>query len=132
VLLNKCSEVKYTEKFFEKNLRTFQVACMLNNGVAVAAPQLGIPLRFFYYSYNGESFMAINPEIKMLSDATESHLEGCLSIPGKQYSIERSTSLEWKYMDEKQIVHEETAEGWKARIIQHEIDHLDGICICDK
>lgn len=132
ILLKECSEVKYNKSFFEKNLKRFQVACILNNGVAVAAPQLGIPSRFFYYSYGGESFMAINPEIKLLSEATEGHLEGCLSLPGRQYKVERSLSLEWEYMDSDGNVHLEKASGWKARIIQHEIDHLDGICICDK
>lgn len=125
-----CTEV--TDNSPMENFSRFKASCLINNGVAVAAPQLGITLRYFYFNYNKQSFMAINPKINSLSEGSERAFEGCLSIPGKVYEITRHTSLNWSYMDENGVSHTEDVSGWKARIIQHEVDHLNGICIVDK
>lgn len=127
-----CHEVQPDDNSPAKNLSRFKASCLINKGVAVAAPQLGITLRYFYFRFESESFMAINPRINSVSEGSESAFEGCLSIPGKVYEISRHSSLNWSYTDENGVQWNEDAYGWKARIIQHEIDHLNGICIADK
>jgi len=127
-----CDEVKINDNSPLENFSRFKASCLINKGVAVAAPQLGITLRYFYFNYNGESFMAVNPKINSASERSESAFEGCLSIPGKVYEISRHLSLNWSYVDQEGIEYTEDVSGWKARIIQHEVDHLNGICIVDK
>ena len=127
-----CSEVADDDSSPADNFSRFKASCLINRGVAVAAPQLGITLRYFYFRFDNESFMAINPKINSVSEGSESAFEGCLSIPGKVYEISRHSSLNWSYTDQKGVKWSEDAYGWKARIIQHEIDHLNGICIADK
>jgi peptide deformylase len=131
-LASVCEEVEDGDTSAIDNFSRFKASCLINKGVAVAAPQLGITLRYFYFRFDNESFMAINPKINSVSEGSESAFEGCLSIPGKVYQIERHTSLNWSYTDQNGARWNEDASGWKARIIQHEIDHLNGICIADK
>lgn len=132
VLSTKAEEIFFSKEYFDEQFRKFRLANHLNGGVAVAAPQMGISSRFFFYDYEGEVFMAINPVLNELSEETVVAEEGCLSLPGKSFQIERSVKVNWTFMDGDGETHTEDVEGWKARIIQHECDHLDGICISDK
>lgn len=134
MLTKRCSEVDVHNDLqsISTQLNRFRSACVINNGIGVAAPQLGISKRFFLYHYAGRSFIAVNPIIEHASEASESILEGCLSIPGKQYQVSRSKLVTVKYVALDGELISETLDGLPARIIQHEIDHLDGICICDK
>lgn len=111
-------------------------------GVGLAAPQVGVPLRLFVYHWTDDDDVlhegvAINPEL-WLSPLTleeldeESESEGCLSIPGERFALRRAeraylraTDLEGEHFD----LH---AEGWLARILQHEYDHLDGVLYADR
>ena len=72
----------------------------------------------------------INPEI--LSSEGESVVEeGCLSIPGVREEVKRPEQITLSYMDEDGNKHEETFAGWMARVLQHEIDHLNGVLFVD-
>jgi peptide deformylase len=111
-------------------------------GVGLAAPQVGIGLRVFVWSWetpDGElsEGVAINPRLWIapmplgeLDDDTES--EGCLSIPGERFALRRSPAAILEATDLDGNAFEVRAEGWLARIFQHEYDHLDGVLYADR
>lgn len=111
-------------------------------GVGLAAPQVGIPLRVFVYSYpdeegNPRRGVVINPELShspvvpgVADEETES--EGCLSFPGERFALKRGESVTVSGFDLDRNPVEINADGWFARIFQHEFDHLDGIIYVDK
>jgi peptide deformylase len=103
-----------------------------NNGVGIAAPQCGIHKRIIVVSDNETIKAFINPEIVFKSDELEDGEEGCLSIPGKVAIKKRYKSITIKYRNLSGHPHLETYEGFTARVIQHEIDHLDGILMTDE
>jgi peptide deformylase len=111
-------------------------------GVGLAAPQIGLSLRIFIVDAgpmeedeNEElefKKVFINPE-KIIEEGEEwAFEEGCLSIPGIREDIVRNDRIRLRYLDENWKEHEDTFDGIKARIIQHEYDHLEGILFTDK
>jgi len=101
-------------------------------GVGLAAIQLGLPKRILVGEADGEAFALVNPEIKDLSDEVEPFDEGCLSFPMKTFKIERPSEVTVSYRRPDGTRAEETFMGLAARIVQHEIDHLNGVTILDK
>jgi peptide deformylase len=107
------------------------------NGAGLAAPQIGVGLRVVIFGVTSNprypgiepvpDTVLINPEITVLSDETEEGWEGCLSVPGMRGWVPRYLRLHYKGFDEKGIAFERDAEGFHARVVQHECDHLDGI-----
>jgi peptide deformylase len=114
-------------------------AMYVNRGVGLAANQLGIPLQIFVADkYAGtdrrgeEKLVAINPELSEL-EGMQSGREGCLSIHhGISWPVKRSATLHFKAYDLNGHLFEGDSEGFEARIFQHEVDHLNGICCIDK
>ena len=104
-------------------------------GVGLAAPQVGILKRVIVIDNrdeeNGKRFYMINPEI-IEKEGVEVGMEGCLSVPGKQGTVERSKDIKVRYNDLSGEEKTLEAEDFLARILQHEIDHLDGILYTDK
>jgi peptide deformylase len=101
-------------------------------GVGLAAPQIGVLLRVLVAEYEDESAVLINPEI-VKSEGEEKGTEGCLSIPGYVgENISRATKITVRARNEHGKAIRITAEGWFARVLQHEIDHLDGILYTDR
>ncbi len=103
-------------------------------GVGLAATQVGILHRVLVYrAYADDPITAmVNPVIEWRSDELESAEEGCLSIPGVHVEVERPARVRARARDafgEEVLVE---AEGLEARVIQHEVDHLDGILILDR
>ena len=99
-----------------------------SDGVGLAAPQIGLPIRLIvidadvlkdtFPELEGVKMTLVNPELDILTDSpTVSRSEGCLSLPG---------------LSENVVRHEKVFEGFLARIIQHEYDHLDGILYVDR
>lgn len=104
-----------------------------NNGLGLAACQVGINARMFVISKDlSKKQIFINPEIIKLSNKAEVCDEGCLSFPGLFKKIPRAKSLKIKAIDEKNKEFIIRAKGLCARAIQHEMEHLDGILIVDK
>jgi len=103
-------------------------------GVGLAATQLGVLHRVLVYRAHAEDPLTalVNPQIEWRSDDLEVAEEGCLSLPSVHLEVERSRALRVSARDEQgeEIVIE--AEGLPARIIQHEVDHLDGVLILDR
>ncbi|HEX9650667.1 MAG TPA: peptide deformylase [Cyclobacteriaceae bacterium] len=109
------------------------------SGVGLAAPQIGISKRIFVIDgsaveepqLEGFKKIFINPEIKDEDGLPWPYEEGCLSIPNIREDILRNPKIRVTYLDENWEEHTEEYEGLKARIIQHEYDHLEGILFTD-
>lgn len=121
------------------------------NGIGLAAPQIGKSIRLFIVDASSfaepeEEGGEVDPELLYLKDFKKVFInaeiidedgdewpfaEGCLSIPGFREDVYRNETVRIRYMDEKFVEHEEEFDGYAARIIQHEYDHIDGILFTD-
>lgn len=110
-------------------------------GVGLAATQIGVGLRIFVFSYNFEDQtirgVAINPKLSLseLSDEEldeDADAEGCLSIPGERFPLKRADRTTLIATDLDGAEYQIKAEGWLARIFQHEFDHLEGMLYADR
>ncbi|WP_308464787.1 peptide deformylase [Rathayibacter soli] len=111
-------------------------------GVGLAAPQVGVALRVFVFGWRDDDDtlhrgVAVNPELwqspLLVGEPDEDdESEGCLSVPGERFPLRRSQSVILRASDEDGDPFEVRADGWLARIFQHEFDHLDGILYVDR
>ena len=114
------------------------------DGIAIAAPQIGVPLRIFVisgkllkqadktYRGDGSDLIFVNPEITKRSRDKKEVEEGCLSVRWLYGKVRRSTRVTLKALDEHGKKSERGASGLLAQIFQHEVDHLEGILFIDK
>ncbi|MFZ5982122.1 MAG: peptide deformylase [Patescibacteria group bacterium] len=100
-----------------------------NNGLGIAAPQVGKLLQLCIIKLDGRTYILLNPKITGRSWAKELGEEGCLSFPGTFVLVKRHKKVSVKALDEKGEPLNIKAEGLLARAFQHEIDHLEGITI---
>jgi peptide deformylase len=103
-------------------------------GVGLAAPQIGLSQRLLVYRVGQDAplIALVNPEIEWTSSDEEPAEEGCLSIPGIAVDVERAVHVRVRAQDEAGAPRLVEASGLEARVIQHEIDHLDGVLILDR
>ena len=101
-------------------------------GVGLAAPQVGVVERIFVWEVEEEHGALINPEIVKRSRKKFTEEEGCLSIPGLVYPVERNYEVVVRALDENGNEIEIAGEDLLARVFQHEIDHLDGVLFIDR
>ena len=103
-------------------------------GVGLAAPQIGLSQRLLVYRVGPDAplIALVNPEIEWASDDEETAEEGCLSIPGINVNVERPVHVRVKAQDETGAERLVEASGLEARVIQHEVDHLNGVLILDR
>ncbi len=101
-------------------------------GVGLAAPQIGLSLRLAVAVVKKREYYFINPEITSYSQETVVSEEGCLSLPGEFFPVIRSEAITLKYCNEKGLPKKIRAKGFLAIVIQHEVDHLDGILILNR
>jgi peptide deformylase len=107
-------------------------------GVGLAAPQVGVNKRLMVYNESGDrskwlnEVILINPVITEFSDTLDIEIEGCLSFPQMNGSVERSKWIKVEAMNLKGKTIKKKYKGWEARIFQHEYDHLDGIVYIDR
>jgi peptide deformylase len=103
-------------------------------GVGLAAPQLGISQRLLVYRVGPDApvIALANPELEWSSDDREGLDEGCLSIPGITVDVQRPVHVRVRARDEEGEPRLVEASGLEARVIQHEMDHLDGVLILDR
>lgn len=107
------------------------------DGVGLAAPQIGVDLRVVIFGFeHSERYpdapaipftVLINPLLTPLSEESESGWEGCLSVPGLRGWVPRWTHLRYTGFDQYGVAIDRTVDGFHARVVQHECDHLDGI-----
>ena len=111
------------------------------DGVGLAAPQIGLPIRVVVVDldiisedepqFKGFLKAYINGEILDEGEETETMEEGCLSLPGIRESVRRPKKVRIKYLDADLQEHDEWVDGYLARVIQHEFDHLEGEVFTD-
>jgi len=101
-------------------------ACSESKGVGLAANQIGIPYRVFAI-LGTESFVMFNPKIVYMNDEKTNLEESCMSVPGVAVKVKRSTNLRVRFQTPSGGTDTKTFNGMSAKIIQHEMDHLDGI-----
>jgi len=117
-----------------RDMKTALLHATNPNGVGLAAPQIGIPMQIFLTRPKEKDAIRvfINPTMirrepnEPNADKTN-QLEGCLSIPGVWGTVNRSPTITIRYQDERGMTHEETITGFLATIVQHEMDHLNGV-----
>ncbi len=114
-----------------------------SEGIGLAAPQVGKDIRVVVIDldllsedmpeYKDFKKVYINGHILEYDDQDKDTMEeGCLSLPGLQERVTRPTRIRVKYMDEEFQEHEEWVDGYLARVIQHEFDHLEGVVFADR
>jgi len=115
--------------FIERMFETMR----LGHGVGLAAPQVGISKRLFVIQVDGDKPRVFaNPEIVETSLDRSSYEEGCLSIPGVYADLERPGSIRIQAWNERGRPFSLDADGFLARVIQHELDHLNGVLFTDR
>jgi peptide deformylase len=106
-------------------------------GAGLAAPQIGVPLRLVVFGFERVQrypdappvppTVLINPVLTSLGDEVEEGWEGCLSVPGLRGVVARHARLRYAGVDPRQQPIDRTVDGFHARVVQHEVDHLDGV-----
>ena len=133
VLHKKAKEVEFDWPFQNKQLADQMLEFMVqNNGIGLAAPQIGIARRLFVMNVHGRERSCFNPEIVFSSDVLTEFEEGCLSFPGDQCTIKRPDTICVRYQDHQGDWVEDNMVGLEARCFQHELDHLNGITMHDR
>ncbi|HEX4598644.1 MAG TPA: peptide deformylase [Burkholderiaceae bacterium] len=107
------------------------------DGAGLAAPQIGVGLRVVVFGFESNArypeaaavpeTILINPVIEPLGDAMQDGWEGCLSVPGLRGLVPRFERVRYRGFDELGVALEREVDGFHARVVQHECDHLDGI-----
>lgn len=130
-------DFKDLDKLIEDMYETMEAS----DGIGLAAPQIGKSIRIFVIdaspmaeddsTLEGFKKVFINPQIVDETGDKWGFVEGCLSLPEIREEVQRPSSVTIEYLDVNFEAHKETYEGIKARIIQHEYDHLDGVLFTD-
>jgi peptide deformylase len=118
-------------------VRDMKETMAAQNGAGLAAPQIGVGQRVVIFGVTQNPrypdaeevpfTVLVNPKLVMLTREVEEDWEGCLSVPGMRGVVPRYTKLRYSGFDEDGNPIERVAEGFHARVVQHEVDHLDGI-----
>lgn len=137
ILFEKARDVEHSEfgPELESHLSEMAITMYGSRGVGIAGPQIGDPRRILVadlgyvdgLDYGARLYKMVNPQILDSSDEIVKAEEGCLSYPGLAVSVERPESISVRFFSPAGEECNETFTGWQARIVMHEIDHLDGI-----
>lgn len=122
------------------DLEDTMAAC---SGAGLAAPQIGVPLRVVLFGGGGPNprypdapplprTLLINPELTPLGQERDAAWEGCLSVPGLRGQVSRWLRLRYRGIDGEGQPVDRCVEGFHARVVQHECDHLDGVLFPDR
>lgn len=132
ILREVCASLNESELDYVKGLvPEMTIILTRENGIALAANQVGVTKRFFILKRNDIVNLIINPEITSYSSPSLGE-EGCLSIPGVSAKIARAQTISLNFRNEDFNECNETFSGIEAVAIQHEIDHLNGVLYVDK
>ncbi len=141
VLRRKARKITEFDKELQKTIDDMVETMREAPGVGLAAPQVGLSERLVVVEYEEDDekedspkklYVVVNPEVISTSEETEMGIEGCLSIPGLVGEVERSLEIVVRGQNRRGQPVKIKANGWLARIFQHEIDHLDGILYTDR
>ena len=142
ILEQKAERVLKVDDDIRKFLRDMLETMYADKGVGLAAPQVGVSKRMIVIDTEqkdedgnpkaGNPMYLINPEIIYKSEETIFFCEGCLSVPNQRADVERHYKIKVRYIDYDGKEQEIEAEDYLAVVLQHEIDHLDGILYIDR
>lgn len=138
VLKKVCVDIEETYPDLQELIKNMFDTMYNANGVGLAAPQIGLPIRLFIVDTKGdedeEAFVKVFINAKILEETGEpwAFNEGCLSIPEVREDVMRKPNILISYYDENWKKHEEKVTGFPARVIQHEYDHIEGKLFTDK
>lgn len=144
ILRQKAAPVETVDEELRRFLDDMLETMYADKGVGLAAPQVGVSKRVIVIDAHqhesdedgtfrpGQPMYLVNPEIVWHSEETILFCEGCLSVPGQNAEVERFQSVRVKYLDYNGNPQEIEASDYEAVVLQHEIDHLDGILYIDR
>lgn len=132
VLRQKAKPVQKGDSQISHLLAEMRKAMKEEKGVGLAAPQIGVSKRVILVTFGEEVVSMINPEITSFSAECNIDEEGCLSVPGEWGNVSRSTRISLEYIDEKGKQQKRYLSNFDARVVQHEIDHLNGVLFTDR
>lgn len=131
ILRQRAGEVEEVTDLHRSLIANMIETMRLAPGVGLAAPQIGVLERIFVYAVDETVGAIINPELVYRSEEKDTDVEGCLSLPGLQYPVERSVEVTMRGLDENGDEVEIEATELLAVVFQHELDHLDGVLFID-
>lgn len=137
-LLERSQELEnFDSKELDQLLQDMWDTMAAENGAGLAAPQIGVNLRVVIFGYQSNprypdapavpETVLINPQITPLDDQKEQGWEGCLSVPGMRGLVPRYLRIRYQGIDQHGDLIDREVDGFHARVVQHECDHLDGI-----
>jgi len=133
ILEQKAKKIKNpTNSEIKKLIKEMIETMRANNGLGLAAPQIGKSIRLCLIEANKELLVLMNPKITTQSKECITAEEGCLSFPGKFIPVKRAEVVQVRYLDAKGNKNKLKARGLLARAVQHEVDHLNGIVFINK
>ncbi|MBE6450761.1 MAG: peptide deformylase [Alphaproteobacteria bacterium] len=142
ILEQKAESVSKVDAEIQKFLDDMLETMYASRGVGLAAPQVGVSKRIIVIDAEqkevdgeykrGNPICLVNPEIVYKSEETILFCEGCLSVPKQSADVERHYAIKVRYLDYNSKPQEIEAEDYLAVVLQHEIDHLDGILYIDR
>ena len=136
ILRNKAADVEKFDEELGELVKNMVETMIVEEGVGLAAPQVGVSRRVAVVSPDpydpGTLLTLVNPRILSCGDDTECIEEGCLSVPGVRGKVDRPIEIEIEYQDAGGSTHCIRVDGLVSRIIQHELDHLDGVLFTDR
>jgi peptide deformylase len=146
ILRTKSSSISKMDRHSKKLMRDMKATVKPNGGMGIAAPQVGENVRIILINVPadlyqesgfeectvGEHYLLINPELTWVSPEQSLFEEGCLSLPDFYGQVMRPNRVQFRGQREDGSTVEGTAEGMFARILQHEVDHINGILFRDK
>jgi peptide deformylase len=127
----KCAEIKKVDDKIRRLLSDMELTMKEKDGVGLAGPQVGKTIRVIIVNTKDGPLAMINPKITKKSWLKEAGEEGCLSIPNFYGEVKRHKKINVSYTDKHDKKIRLSAEGLLARVIQHEVDHLNGVLFID-
>lgn len=131
VLRRAAAPVEGVDDSVRKLMRDLEETMEHASGAGLAAPQIGVSKRVFYWRYEEERGALANPRITDRRGEVEGD-EACLSLPGLSYPVLRAEWIRVEALNEKGEKISFEVSDWPARIMQHEVDHLDGVLFIDR
>jgi peptide deformylase len=140
ILRRKARKVKDFNKDLQALIDDMVETMRAAPGVGLAAPQVNVPLQVIVAEFGDEEdetvppklYIVVNPKISRASNESEIGTEGCLSIPGIVGDVDRHVGVTVKGLNRHGQPQKVKATGWLARILQHEVDHINGVLFVDK
>lgn len=126
-----CEPVDAFDRPFRELVEEMRQLMLRHRGIGLAAPQAGVALRVFVGEIDGRRLSVVNPWLRACGTGSEDGVECCLSLPGVEVPIARARAVEVRGRTPEGKALSFVAEGLWARLVQHEVDHLNGRLICD-